>query len=204
MGAKVMPLGEIGGLQFNISVAIFLMPILYTIIDCISEVYGRARARGIVFMGLICILLLMGFMALAIALPHAERFESQNPAYEMIFGTSFRLALASVAAFFVSEMTDVFVYSKIRTATKGKMMWLRNNASNAIGELIDSLVFMTIAFYSFDKSFNDNVLWLLGLTIPYWIAKCIMSFMSTPLVYAGVKYLKTEVNQNESSNDKNG
>lgn len=190
MGAKVMPLGEIGGFKFNISVAIFLMPLLYTIIDCISEVYGRTRARGIVFMGLICIVLLMGFMALAIALPHAARFDGQNPAYEMIFGTSFRLASASVVAFFVSELADVFVYSKIRDKTKGRMMWLRNNASNIVGEFVDSFVFMTIAFYSFDKSFAGNVSWVLGLTIPYWLAKCVMSFVSTPLVYAGVKYLK--------------
>jgi uncharacterized integral membrane protein (TIGR00697 family) len=190
MGAKVMPFGEIGGFKFNISVAIFLMPFLYTIIDCISEVYGRARARGVVFLGLICIVLLMAFMALAIALPHAARFDDQNPSYEMIFGTSFRLALASVSAFFVSELTDVFVYSKIRAMTKGKIVWLRNNVSNIVGELVDSLVFMTIAFYSFDKGFVDNARWVLGLTIPYWIAKCIMSFVSTPLVYAGIKYLQ--------------
>jgi uncharacterized integral membrane protein (TIGR00697 family) len=195
MGAKVMPLGQIGNLKFNISVAIFLMPFLYTIIDCVSEVYGRNKARSIVFLGLICIVLLLAFMGLAIALPHAERFESSNPAYELIFGTSLRLALASVIAFFVSEITDVFIYSKLKTATKGKMIWLRNNVSNIVGEFADSLVFMTVAFYAFNKSFGDNMMWVLGLTIPYWLAKCVMSFVSTPLVYLGVKYLKTEKNE---------
>jgi uncharacterized integral membrane protein (TIGR00697 family) len=196
MGAKVMPLGEIGSLKFNISVAIFLMPLLYTIIDCISEVYGRNKARSIVFMGLLCIVLLLGFMFLAIALPHAERFESSNDSYELIFGTSLRLALASVVAFFVSEITDVFVYSKLRAATKGKMLWLRNNASNVVGELIDSLVFMAVAFLG-TPIMGYDIGVLFGMTIPYWLAKCVMSFVSTPLVYLGVKYLKTDAKPQE-------
>jgi uncharacterized integral membrane protein (TIGR00697 family) len=192
MGAKVMPLGEIGALKFNISVAIFLMPFLYTIIDCISEVYGRNKARSIVFLGLLCIVLLLGFMFLAIKLPHAERFESSNSAYELIFGTTMRLALASVIAFFVSELTDVFVYSKLRAATKGKMIWLRNNVSNIVGELVDSLVFMSAAFLG-TQIMGYDIGILFGMVIPYWLAKCVMSFVSTPLVYLGVKYLKTDI-----------
>jgi uncharacterized integral membrane protein (TIGR00697 family) len=207
MGAKVMPLGELGALKFNISVAIFLMPLLFTIIDCISEVYGRNRARSIVFLGLLCIILLLAFMFLAIALPHAQRFESSNSAYELIFGTSLRLALASVVAFFVSEITDVFVYSKIKTATKGKMLWLRNNASNVVGELIDSLVFMSVAFLG-TSIMGWDIGVLFGMTIPYWLAKCVMSFLSTPLVYLGVKYLKTDAEvkdgQKGAENDNKG
>jgi len=192
MGPKVMPLGSIGSLQFNISVVLFLMPLLYTIIDCISEVYGRARARSFVLMGLLCIILLMGFTALAIALPGGVRGKEglQEQEYDFIFGVSLRFAIASVAAFFVGEITDVLVYSKLRTATKGKMMWLRNNVSNIVGEFLDSAVFTTIAFYSFAKSIPDNFMWIMGVIIPLWIAKCIMSFVSTPLVYIGTKYLR--------------
>jgi uncharacterized integral membrane protein (TIGR00697 family) len=193
MGPKVMPLGSIGSLQFNISVIIFLMPLLYTIIDCISEVYGRARARSFVLMGLLCIVLLMGFTALAIALPGGVRGKEglQKQEYEFIFGVSLRFAFASVAAFFVGEITDVLIYSKLRAATRGKMMWLRNNVSNIVGEFLDSAVFTTIAFYSFAKSIPDNFMWIMGVIIPLWIAKCIMSFVSTPLVYIGTKYLRT-------------
>lgn len=192
MGPKIMPLGSIGSMQFNITVAILLMPLLYTIIDCVSEVYGRARARSIVLLGLLCNILLMGYIALAIALPGGVRGQAglQTEEYEFIFGVSFRFALASIVAFCVGEMTDVLVYSKLRTVTKGKMIWLRNNVSNIVGEFLDSTLFTTIAFYSLTKSFGDNVMWIMGVVIPLWLAKCIMSFVSTPLVYAGIKYLQ--------------
>ena len=100
MGAKVMPLGHAFGMDFNISVAIFLMPLLYTIIDVVSEVYGRARARSLVWSGLVVLILLVLFMLLATSLPAAARFQA-NDAYSQIFGMSLRIAIASI-------MTRVF------------------------------------------------------------------------------------------------
>ncbi len=189
MGAKVMPIGSAFGLTFNISVAIFLMPLLYTIIDVVSEIYGRERARSLVWSGLVVIILLVLFMMLATHLPAAARFTAE-PAYQEIFGMSIRLGIASIAAFACSEMLDVLVYNKIKKAMKGKAIWLRNNASNFLSELLDSVVFMTIAFYGIKQGFSENVLWLVGLILPYWIAKCVMSIIGTPLVYAGIAYLK--------------
>lgn len=192
MGAKVMPLGHAFGMDFNISVAIFLMPLLYTIIDVVSEVYGRARARSLVWSGLVVLILLVLFMLLATSLPAAARFQA-NDAYSQIFGMSLRIAIASIAAFAFSELLDVMVYNRLKEKTKGKMIWLRNNISNFLGEFVDSAVFMTIAFYGvFASGFSENISVLMGLILPYWIVKCAMSVVATPLVYTFVASLKKE------------
>ena len=192
MGAKVMPLGHAFGMDFNISVAIFLMPLLYTIIDVVSEVYGRARARSLVWSGLVVLILLVLFMLLATSLPAAARFQA-NDAYSQIFGMSLRIAIASIAAFAFSELLDVMVYNRLKEKTKGKMIWLRNNTSNFLGEFVDSAVFMTIAFYGvFASGFSENISVLMGLILPYWIVKCAMSVVATPLVYTFVASLKKE------------
>jgi uncharacterized integral membrane protein (TIGR00697 family) len=191
MGAKVMPFGEIGGLKFNISVAIFLMPLMFTLTDAVNEIYGSKRARQLVYLGLIAQVLMVLFIWLALSLPHAARFDSMNDAYAQVFGMSVRFALASITAFTVSGLLDVFVFAKLKQKFKGKMLWLRNNLSNFVGMLFDSIVFMTVAYYGvFAEGFGANVEWLLGLIIPYWLAKCVMSVVSTPLVYAGVAWLR--------------
>ena len=187
-----MPLGHAFGMDFNISVAIFLMPLLYTIIDVVSEVYGRARARSLVWSGLVVLILLVLFMLLATSLPAAARFQA-NDAYSQIFGMSLRIAIASIAAFAFSELLDVMVYNRLKEKTKGKMIWLRNNISNFLGEFVDSAVFMTIAFYGvFASGFSENISVLMGLILPYWIVKCAMSVVATPLVYTFVASLKKE------------
>ncbi|MDR0975772.1 MAG: queuosine precursor transporter [Christensenellaceae bacterium] len=192
MGAKTMPLGEIGTWRFDISVAIFLMPLLYSIIDCVSEVYGRKKARSFVFIGLICIILLMAFIFAAIALPAAPKSLPDEPAYERIFGIGWRMALASFVGFFVSELLDIFIYSKLKKATRGEALWLRNNVSNIVGELVDTTIFMFVAFYGLQMGgVTVDFLWLIPRILPYWLAKCVMSAISTPLVYLGVKYLRS-------------
>ena len=73
-----------------------------------------------------------------------------------------------------------------------KALWFRNNVSNFSAQLIDTTVFMTLAFYALGDSFSENTAFLLSLIIPYWLLKCFMSVIETPLVYLGVKWLKNE------------
>lgn len=190
MGAKVMPLGEVFGFALNISVAIFLLPLLFTITDVVVEVHGKERARSLVRTGLIVITLLMFYTLLVTTVPAAERFLPMNDAYGDIFGTSIRFAIASIAAFATAEIMDVLIYSKMRERMKHKGMWLRNNVSNFAGQLIDSTVFVTIAFYSFGVGFNENLIFLAGIILPYWFVRCGMSVLGTPLAYVGVKFLR--------------
>ncbi|MDD5463929.1 MAG: queuosine precursor transporter [Candidatus Moranbacteria bacterium] len=186
MGSKTFSL--IG--NFNASVAIFLMPFIFTINDVITEAYGKERTKSIIKSGLIMIIFLIAFSFLAINLPSSQRFASNQSAYQNIFGASIRISIASLLAFFVAEYMDVFIFVKIRNMMGKKSLWLRNNVSNFVAQFFDTSIFYLFAFYSLDKSFSSNIIFLVGLIIPYWALKCLVSVLETPLVYAGVKWLK--------------
>ncbi len=192
MGAKTFPLVTIGTYTLNASVAIFLLPLLFTINDVVIEVYGAERARSIVRTGLTMIVLLMLFILLSISLPPSGRFMESEAAYDSVFGKSLRITIASLTAFAVADFLDIAIFSRIRKKMGKSKLWLRNNASNFIAQLIDTTLFMTLAFYSLDRGFDDNVSFLFSLILPYWLLKCSMSVIETPLVYVGVNWLKKD------------
>lgn len=192
MGAKTFPLVKIFGYQLNASVAIFVIPLLFSINDVITEVYGKDRARSVIRSGLVVVALILLASLLFVALPPSTRFVSSEKAYDTIFGLSARISAASLTAFIIAEFTDVFIFVKIRKAFGKKALWLRNNASNFIAQFLDTVVFMTLAFYAFNQPFQSNFVFLASLIIPYWLLKCFMSVIETPLVYLGVKWLKNK------------
>lgn len=190
MGGKIFPLPKIGSLQLNASVGIFLIPVIYSINDIVAEVYGKERARSIVRSGLIVALLVVLFSLLAVSLPPATRFMATEAAYDQIFGMSARIAAASLTAFAIAEFLDVYIFAYLRQKLGKKSLWLRNNASNFVSQLFDTVIFMTLAFYALDKPFASNFTFLSSLILPYWLLKCFMSVIETPFVYLGVAWLK--------------
>lgn len=192
MGAKTFPLVKIFGYQLNASVAIFVVPLIFTINDVITEVFGKERIRSIIRSGLVVIALILLFSLFATNLPPSTRFQRSEASYDAIFGLSARIAAASLTAFTIAEFLDVYIFVKVRVWLGKKALWLRNNASNFASQLIDTVVFMTLAFYAFNKPFADNLAFLFSLILPYWLLKCTMSILETPLVYLGVKWLKSD------------
>lgn len=192
MGAKTFPLFTIGTWTLNQSVAIFTVPLVFTINDVIIEVYGKERARSMVRAGLFVVVLIMLFSLLSTALPPSGRFAGTEAAYDTIFGLSARFSFASLLAFTIAEFTDIYIFARIRKAMGNKALWLRNNASNFIAQLIDTVIFMFVAFWAFDQGVGPNVSFIMSLLVPYWIVKCLMSVIETPFVYLGVKWLKSD------------
>lgn len=192
MGSKTFQLLSVGSFSLKASVAIFVLPIVYSLTDIIVEVYGKARARGVVYIGIAMIGLLVLYSALATALPPSTRFAPTEPSYDAIFHASIRISLASLTAFAVAELLDVAVFAKLRERMHNRKLWLRNNLSNFIGFFVDSLIFLTLAFYALDQSLSSNFSFIAGLLVPYWLLKCALSVFGTPLVYAGVRWLKKE------------
>lgn len=190
MGAKTFPILTLGSFHLSASVAIFVVPLIYSINDVFTEVYGKARAQSIVRSGLLVILFFLLFSLLATHLPATPRFAHSEKAYETIFSISARISAASLIAFTVAEFLDVFIFARLRQKFGKKALWLRTNASNIISQFFDTSLFMFLAFYAFDKPFANNFSFLIGLILPYWLLKCAMSFIETPLVYLGVRWLK--------------
>lgn len=189
-GVKTFPLVNIFGYQLNASVAIFLIPILFTINDVVIEVHGKERARSIVRSGLLIIFFIMIFSLFATWLTPSPRSKAIESAYDTIFFKSARISAASLTAFALAEFLDIQVFSKIREKLGKSKLWLRNNLSNFVAQFVDTFVFMILAFYSFEMGLNENAIFLFSLIIPYWLLKCFMSIIETPFVYLGIKWLK--------------
>ena len=192
MGGKTFPLFKFFGYPLNASVAIFFFLLIFTINDVITEVYGKERARSVIRSGLFVILLILLFTILATNLPPTARSQSMEPSYDLIFHQGARIAASSLTAFTLAEFLDVLVFVKLKKKFGKSKLWLRNNLSNFVSQFIDTAVFMTLAFYAFDKSFATNTAFLWSLILPYWLIKCSMSIIETPFVYAGIRWLKDE------------
>ena len=190
LGTKTFPLVNFSWLHLNAPVAIFVLPLLFTMVDVVVEVYGRARAKSMVYSGLIVIALLILYAALATHLPPSHRSAASESAYDKVFSASIRISAASLTAFAVSELMDVAIFARLRDKLKGRALWLRNNLTNFIAQFADSAVFLSLAFYAFHDSLSSNVSFLWSLLLPYWLLRCGLSIAETPIVYAGVWWLR--------------
>lgn len=192
MGIKTFSVVSQSWLHLNASVAIIVFPIIFSINDIVTEVYGKDRARSMMRAGFVVVALTFLFAAIATALPPSNRFAGTEGAFDTIFKSSMRISAASLTAFAIAQVTDLLVFTKIRQRLGKKALWLRNNASNFAAQLIDTTVFISLAFYNFGRPFGDNVGFLFSLILPFWLLKCFMSVIETPFVYAGIKWLKQE------------
>ena len=173
----------------SVSVAIFMMPLTFLITDMVAEVYGPRVTREFVLGAIAAIVVVLLFTALFVKLPAHERY-SFNEEYVTIFSNSLRMMLASLIAFAVAQIHDIWAFEYWKKVTKGKYLWLRNNASTAVSQAIDTLLFMFIAFYGISDQFT--VLFILELAVVLYAFKLLFAFLDTPLVYLGVRWLKRE------------
>ena len=191
-GAKTMPWGNFGFIRFNPTVSIFVLPFIFTINDIITEVYGKERARSIIRSILVVIMMIFLFSWIATTVPPSSRFASTESAYDTIFGLSMRFSAASIIAYAISDFLDVYIFALLRQKLGKKGLWLRNNVSNFVSQFVDSLLFLSIAFYDLNSPIFGNVSFIWGILLPYWLLRCAFSVVETPLVYWGVNWLKGE------------
>lgn len=190
LGVKTFPIINIFGYQLNGAVGMFLVPFIYSINDIVFEVYGHQRAKNLAKLSVWIICALILFSAFAVMLPASKRFLSTESAYDQIFSQSIRISIASLVALVVSNLADIYIFSKIKKYFEKYGLWFRNNFSNILALLLDTILFMTLAFYALDQNFSNNFSFLFGIILPYWLLKTFMSAITTPLVYAGVAWLK--------------
>jgi queuosine precursor transporter len=172
----------VGGLVLPAAVVIF--PISYIIGDVLTEVYGFARARQAIWLGFLCNLLAVLAFAIAGALPAAP-FWQGDAAFNEILGATPRLLAASFAAYLAGELLNAWTLARLKALTEGRWLWLRTIGSTLIGQLLDSAIFMTIAFAG---SIPAEA--LLGAVLTQWLVKSGFEALATPLTYAAVGFLK--------------
>jgi uncharacterized integral membrane protein (TIGR00697 family) len=173
---------SIGGIILPAAIIIF--PLSYIIGDVLTEVYGYQQARRVIWLGFLCNLIAVVAIWVAQKLPPAPVFEAQA-AYERILGSTPRFLLASFVAYLAGEFTNSFVLAKMKIITKGRWLWTRTIGSTLVGQGVDTVVVLTIAFV------GVLPLSVLGIMIlSHWLAKSVYEVIATPLTYVVVGYLK--------------
>ncbi len=163
---------------------ILTFPIAYIVGDVLTEVYGYAAARRVIWLGFICNAIAVGTYQLAMVLPAEPSWDGAS-AYERIFASTPRLLLASMCAYLVGSFVNAFVLARLKVVTDGRWLWTRTISSTLVGQGLDTLIFVTIAFAGV---FSGQVLWEMMYT--NWVFKTSYETVATPLTYTVVNTLK--------------
>jgi uncharacterized integral membrane protein (TIGR00697 family) len=165
---------------------VLFFPISYVFGDILTEVYGYARSRRVIWTGFAC-LAFASFMAwVVVALPPAPFWKNQA-AYEVAFGQAWRIALASMIAYACGEFVNSFTLAKMKIATKGRWLWTRTMGSTVVGEGVDSLLFYPLAFWGTGIIPDDK---LPAVMAAQFVAKVLVEAAFTPVTYLVVGWLK--------------
>ena len=170
---------EMSGRVFPAGLVIF--PLSYLLGDVLTEVYGIRSARRVIWLGFACNLLALGAIQAAIHLPALDpEFQVQ---FEAVLGTTWRIFVASLAAYIVGELANAYVLAYMKGATRGRWLWTRTIGSTIVGEGLDSLIFVTIAFAGTGAGLANPI-------VTTWLIKVGWETLATPITYWIVGYLK--------------
>jgi uncharacterized integral membrane protein (TIGR00697 family) len=174
------------GTQWAFGAGVLFFPVSYILGDVLTEVYGYANARRVIWTGFVALLFMAVMAAVVVALPPAQDWPGQQ-AYEFVFGNSWRIVLASMTAFWAGEFANSFVLAKLKVATRGRYLWLRTIGSTVVGQGLDSLIFYPLAFWGL-AGWPVEQLWQVVLS--QWAIKTAWEAILTPVTYAVVGFLK--------------
>ena len=174
----------VGTLTFGAGVLFF--PISYVFGDILTEVYGYARARKVIWAGFAGLAFASLMATVVVALPPAP-FWKHQAAYEVAFGTAWRIAAASMFAYFCGEFVNSFVLAKMKILTEGRWLWTRTIGSTLAGEAVDSALFYPLAFYGAGIIPDDK---LPAVMLAQFVTKVGVEVVFTPVTYKIVGALK--------------
>lgn len=180
-------IAQLGPLTFGAGVLFF--PISYIFGDILTEVYGYARARKVVWAGFAALAFASLMATVVVKLPPAPGWGSQD-AYETVFGSTWRIVLASLTAFWAGELCNSYVLAKMKLLSGGRRLYQRTIGSTIVGEGVDSLIFYHVAFlgtWSYDQ--------VATVMATNYAIKVLWEVAATPLTYRIVAFLKRAENE---------
>lgn len=181
LGLKIMPF-LFGS---HLSVAVFFFPFVFLTTDVVGEVFGKRVAKLFVLAGFLSVAVFIAYSMLSLRMPWSEDGLWAQAGYEQIFGISMRMAFASLAAYLIAEYQDVVTFFFVKERLGVKRFWLRSLLSNLWSQLLDTLVFMLIAFAGIYPART-----LVGIIVTWWLYKVAMGALYTPLSYLGIRLLR--------------
>jgi uncharacterized integral membrane protein (TIGR00697 family) len=185
----------VGALTFGAGVLFF--PISYVFGDVLTEVYGYARSRRVIWAGFAALAFASVMAYVVVALPPAPFWKNQG-AYEVAFGSTWRIALASMIAYFCGEFVNSYTLAKMKIATAGRWLWSRTIGSTIVGEGVDSVLFYPLAFYG-TGIIPDEA--LPKVMLAQFVAKVTVEVVFTPVTYWIVGALKRAEHEDHYDRD---
>jgi len=179
VSAKIVKFGP-----FTFDGGTLLFPLAYIFGDILTEVYGYKQSRRVIWTGFFAALLMSLIFFIIGKLPAAGGWENQE-AYDKILGLTPRIVIASLIAYFSGEFSNSYVLAKLKIATSGRWLWTRTISSTIVGEGVDTLLFISIAFWGILPNYL-----ILTLIISNYIFKVGFEVIITPLTYSIVNFLK--------------
>jgi uncharacterized integral membrane protein (TIGR00697 family) len=178
LGSKLI---EIFGIK--VSVGVFIIPVTFLVTDLLSELYGKEVAKRTVVTGIVIQLYALVLVWLGGLIPSLPE-RNLDPAYQAMFSLTPNMIMASIIAYCISQSLDVRIYHWIKNKTQNKHLWLRNNGSTLIAQLVDTSIFVTIFLFQ-ELTFIERLETIIGI----YFFKVTLAALDTPFVYLGVYFL---------------
>jgi uncharacterized integral membrane protein (TIGR00697 family) len=174
-----------------------LFPLSYIFGDILTEVYGYARSRKVIWIGFVAALLMSLTFILVGVLPSAADWANQD-AYDKILGLTPRIVIASLIAYFAGEFSNSFTLAKLKVRMNGQQLWLRTIGSTLIGQVVDTALFILIAFTGIVP---NSLIWT--LIVSNYLFKCGVEILFTPVTYWVTGWLKQQEHEDFYDRDTN-
>lgn len=180
---------DLGFKVFILSAGVLPYPITFLITDILSEIYGQRKTNKVVITGFVASLFVLGILWLGNQFSAIENSPVSDEAYNSMFGNSWRVIGASMVAYLSAQLIDVRVFHFWKNLTKGKYLWLRNNASTVFSQLIDTTLVVLVLFVG-TMTFSE----MSGLVRDGWMFKALAALVDTPLFYLSTYLFRKHFN----------
>ena len=183
----------LGIYTFEISVGILPYPITFLITDLVSEIYGKKKANQIVTAGIFASVFSLALITLAAAVPATAWSPVNDHLFETVFGATIIAVSASMTAYLLAQYVDIYIFHFWKKLTKGKHLWLRNNASTFLSQFVDtaSVLLLLCSFQKIEWELFGKLLW------SGFLFKVLVALIDTPFLYLGVFWFRKQFDLKE-------
>ncbi|MBT5783337.1 MAG: queuosine precursor transporter [Candidatus Marinimicrobia bacterium] len=179
---------DLGFKVFIVSAGILPYPLTFLVTDLISELYGQKKANLVVFSGFIASIFVLFFLWLGGQFSSIPSSVVGDSTYDLVFQNAWRIIAASMVAYLFAQFIDVKIFHFWKKLTNGKHLWLRNNGSTIVSQLVDTALVVSILFVGV---WDSNQ--IISAVIDGWLFKMLMAFIDTPIIYGIIHLLKGKI-----------
>ena len=176
---------DMGFKVFVLSAGALPYPVTFLVTDLLSEIYGRRRANQVVWVGFAVSMFVLAALWLGSLFPAIAESPVDDATYLKAFKNAWRVIAASMTAYLIAQLIDVRLFHFWKDLTRGKHLWLRNNGSTILSQLVDSVLVVLVLFWG-----NQTGDWMLATIRDLWLYKMIIALVDTPLFYWGTAFLE--------------